>query len=133
MAKRAGRNLVLKKGLDIIGGVRMLSVKFDATPIDVTDSDSNGIIALLSGEAASKQVTIEASGVADTNFLRSLAVAPGTNLLLTDLTFTDPGAPPAGDILSGDFFMTSYAENGSHDGAVEFSASFVSSGAWAVA
>ena len=133
MAKRAGRNLLLKVGTDTVGGVRMTSIKFDATPIDVTDADSNGLITYLAGESATKQVTIEVSGIADTNFLRVKFVDPATDMLLTNLTFTDPGTVPAADILSGNFFMTNYTETGTHDGAVEFSASFSSSGAWAVA
>ena len=133
MAKRAGRNLLLKVGTDTVGGVRMTSIKFDATPIDVTDADSNGLITYLAGEAATKQVTIEVSGIADTNFLRVKFVDPATDMLLTNLTFTDPGTVPTADILSGNFFMTNYTETGTHDGAVEFSASFSSSGAWAVA
>ena len=100
---------------------------------DVTDADSNGLITYLAGESATKQVTIEVSGIADTNFLRVKFVDPATDMLLTNLTFTDPGTVPTADILSGNFFMTNYTETGTHDGAVEFSASFSSSGAWAVA
>lgn len=133
MAKRAGRNLLLKRGTDVIGGVRMLSIKFDATPIDVTDADSDGLVTYLAGEAATKQVSIEVSGILDTNFLRVDAINPTTDLLMTNLTFTDPGAPIAGDVISGNFFMTNFTSTGSYDAAVEFSATFTSSGAWTAA
>ena len=131
MAKGAGRNLLLQKASVTVAGVRMLSLKFDATPIDVTDADSDGITTYLSGEAASKQLTIEVSGLQDSNLFRSLIIAPGQDMLITDLTFTDPSRVAASDVLSGNFYMTNYTQSGAHDGAVEFSATFTSSGVWA--
>lgn len=133
MSVDAGRNLLLKKATDIIAGVRMLSIKFDATPIDVTSADSAGLITLLSGDAASKQLTIEVSGVQDSNFLRSLTLSGATDMLLTDISFTAPAMPAPGDVLTGDFYMTNYTMSGAHDGAVEFSATMVSSGPWTAA
>lgn len=133
MAKGAGRNLLLKKASAVVAGVRMLSLKFDATPIDVTDADSDGLITYLAGEAASKQLTIEVSGLQDDNVFRALILTPGQDMLITDLTFSDPSRGAASDVLSGNFFMTNYTQTGNHDGAIEFSATFTSSGTWSFA
>lgn len=133
MAKGAGRNMLLKRGTDVVAGVRMLSLKFDATPIDVTDQDSNGIITYLAVEAASKQLTIEVSGLADSNVLRAAIIAPNGDMLLTDVSFTDPSRVAASDILTGNFYLTNYTTTGNHDGAVEFSATLMSSGDWTYA
>lgn len=133
MAKGAGRNMLLKKGTDVVAGVRMLSLKFAATPIDVTDADSNGIITYLAAESASKQLTVEVSGLQDSNIFRALITGVNDDMLITDLSFTDPSRLAGSDILTGNFFMTSYDQTGNHDGAVEFTATFLSSGDWTFA
>ena len=122
MAKRAGRSLILKKAGTAIAGVKALGWKLDATPIDVMDNDSAGLQEFLAGAAAKKMLTIDVSGILNDNVLRALAIAPGTDLLLTDISFEDPGAPAPGDIISGNFYMTNFQEGGETENAVTFRA-----------
>ena len=58
--------------------------------------------------------------------MRDAAVLESANLLLTDITldFADGGT------ISGNFYLASYEETGSHEDAVTFSASLQSSGSW---
>jgi len=67
------------------------------------------------------------SGIWDDKVMRDAALTSTQSaLLLTDITldFAD-----GGDI-SGNFFLASYDETGAHDGAVTFTATLQSSGAW---
>lgn len=129
MASRPGRDLVLTVSASAIAGVRMLGIKFDSEFIDVTNSDSDGIRTLLSTNAG-VSCTITVSGVQDGNTLRTIAINPATSRLIEDVTFTDPGAPAPGDVITGDFFLTSFETTGEYKDAVMFNATFESSGAW---
>lgn len=131
MAKAAGRLAVLSKNSVAIGGVRVTTISISNEPIDVTDKDSNGIVELLS-VAATKQITISVEGVYKDPVLRDLAFSAAGSPLLTDLTFKFADALAAADTVAGNFFLTSYEEGNPHDDGVEFSAEFVSSGAWTV-
>lgn len=133
MAIRAGRNVLLKRGTDTIAGVRMLSISYDATFIDVTNADSNAIRTILAGESASRSCTIKVSGVLDSTYIRADALNPASDLLFTDITLTDPGAPAGNDVLSGSFFLTNFTQTGSHDDAVLFDATLESGSAWSAA
>ena len=133
MAKAAGRKYLLKKGGTVIGGVRALSMKLDATPINISDNDSAGLQELLAVESASKSLSIDVSGVYTDNVLRALMMAPTADLLITDLTFTHGGALAANDIISGNFYMSNYTDDASHEDAGMFSATFTSSGPWSAA
>jgi predicted secreted protein len=131
MAKAAGRNMLLKKAGTVIGGVRVTGLKMGATPIDVTDKDSAGIVELLSGAEESIQLTLTVSGVEKDAVLRGVALSTTAGAkLVTDLTLTFASALAAADILAGNFFMTEYSEDGDYKDAVMFSATFVSSGTW---
>jgi TP901-1 family phage major tail protein len=132
MAKVAGRAAVLSKAATPIGGVRVLTIKMGAEPIDVTDKDSSGIIELLS-VAATKQLTLSVEGVYKDPVLRDIAMTAATSPLITDLTFKFADALTASDTIAGNFFMTSYEEGNSHDDATSFSAEFVSAGTWTLA
>ncbi len=72
-----------------------------------------------------RALDISVSGVWTDTVMRDAALA-ATGMLLTDITidFAD-----GGDI-SGDFYLASYEESGAHDGAVTFTCSMQSSGAW---
>lgn len=131
MAKAAGRKYLLKKASVTIGGVTALSFKLDATPIEVTDNDSAGLTEYLPVDAGSKQLSIEVSGIYTDNVLRALAISPTADLLLTDLSLVHPGSGAATDTITGNFYMTNYSDNGTKDGPVEFTATFMSSGPWA--
>lgn len=128
MAKAAGRLAVLSKNNVAIGGVRVTTISIANEPIDVTDRDSNGVIELLAA-AATRQISMSVEGVYEDPVLRDIAFGTGSQLL-TDLSFKFADALTASDTITGNFFLTSYEEGNPHDDATEFSAEFVSSGAW---
>lgn len=129
MAKAAGRLAVLKKNSVAIGGVKVTTIKGAFEPIDVTDRDSAGIIEVLAA-VKTQQITLEVEGLAKDATLRDIAFDTTASKLLTDLTFQFADALAAKDTIGGNFFMTGYEEGNPHDDAVEFKASFSSSGAW---
>jgi predicted secreted protein len=126
MTKKAGADAVLNIGGTPIAGVRMSNVSVDATPITVTDKDSGGLQEFLAGRSSSKALAFAVDGVEDDGVLQTLALTPGTDMLLTDLTF----ALSSGVVISGDFFFGSYAEGNPYEEATTFNASFASSGLW---
>lgn len=131
MPKAAGRKAVVSKNAVAIGGVRMLSFKMDATPIDVTDKDSNGLVEYLTGtDYSTRQLSFDVEGVYRDPLLRDIAFDPTLSLLLTDMTFKFADALAAKDTIGGSFFMSSYEEGNPHDDGVEFKCSFQSSGTW---
>ena len=130
MAKAAGRTALLKKAGTAIGGLRNIVVKIDGAPIDVSDQNSAGMVTLLSGAFVGRQMTIDCDGVQEDPVLRNIGADPTQALYLTDLTFIFGNALAAKDTITGDFFMTNYTENSPYDDAIDFSASFASSGAW---
>jgi predicted secreted protein len=126
MAKGAGRAFVVKKGGTAIAAVRTKSVTFNGTLIDVTSDDDDGDVTYLADEFASKSLEISVGGLTDDDVLSDLAFSTtDSDKHLSDITLERPN----GDAISGTFIITSYAENGSYDGAVEFTATLVRSGA----
>lgn len=132
MAKAAGRLALLSKAGVAIGGVRVASVKWKGETIDVTDRDSAGVVELLA-TMATEQITLSVDGVAKDAVLRDIAHGgPGVSKLLTDVTFKYADALSAKDTISGNFMLTEYEESSPYDAACDFTATFVSSGAWVV-
>ena len=131
MAKAVGRLAVLAKAGTPLGGVKVTTIKFTATAIDVTDYDSLGIIELLSAHGHT-QCTLTVDGLAKDVVLRSLWNSPTTSKLLTDITMKYADALLPADTIGGNFFLTDYEEGNPVDNAVTFKATLVSSGAWTV-
>ena len=130
MAKAAGRNTLLKKAGVTIAGVRVTGLSMDSTPIDVTDNDSVGLQTLLS-ESGMQALTITVAGVESDHVLRDIALDPSISQLLTDLSWTFANSPTSKDVLTGSFYMSNYKEDSDVKDAVQFSATFTSSGTWA--
>lgn len=129
MPKVAGRTALVKKGIVVIGGVRVSNITMDAAPIDITDNDSAGFTELLDDAYATRTLGFSVEGLEEDQILRDIALGPASNLLIPDLTFTFGNA----DVISGNFYMTNYTEGNPYQEASTFSASFTSSGAWAIA
>ena len=129
MAKVAGRLAVLYKAATPVAAFKTLAIKWGAESIDVTDSNSSGIMEVLAA-VATQQITISIEGVYATPTLRDIAFDTTAAKLLTDVTFKFADALAAKDTITGNFFMSAYEETNSHDGATEFSAEFTSSGVW---
>ena len=129
MAKVAARKQILKKAGVTIAGSRVTGLSVDSTPIDITDNDSSGLQLLLS-DTGFQVLGITVSGVESDHVLRDVALDPATSQLLTDLSFVFGDAIAAKDTLTGNFYMTNYKEDGDYKDAVQFSATFTSSGTW---
>ena len=119
-----GRDLLIKKNAVAIAGAQENGISIDNSPVDIT-SISDGGYRTLADFAGMRALDISVSGVWTDTVMRDAALA-ATGMLLTDITidFAD-----GGDI-SSDFYLASYEESGAHDGAVTFTCSMQSSGAW---
>jgi predicted secreted protein len=129
MAKAAGRKSIIKKAGVTIAGVRVTGLSLDSTPIDITDNDSAGLQVLLA-DSAFQVLSLNVSGVESDHILRDIALDTAQSQLLTDITFTFADSPGTKDVLAGSFYMTNYKEDNDFKDAVQFSATFTSSGAW---
>lgn len=118
-----GRDLLILKNSVAIAGAQENGISVDNSPVDIT-SIGDGGFRTLADFAGMRALDISISGVWADKVMRDQAL--GTTLLLTDITieFAD-----GGDI-AGDFYLANYEENGAHNGAVTFTASLQSSGAW---
>lgn len=118
-----GRDLLILKNAVAIAGAQENGVSVDNSPVDIT-SIGDGGFRTLADFAGMRALDISISGVWADKTLRDSAL--GATLLLTDITieFAD-----GGDI-AGDFYLANYEETGAHDGAVTFTATLQSSGAW---
>lgn len=125
MSARSGRALLIKKNNVAIAGFRTNTVAFTAEGVDITDKLDSGrrtfgdFVGIVSFE-------ISGDGVAKGTTLRDI-FKTATTFLLTDVTITWD----SGEEWECNVFFSSYEETGAHDGSVEFSATFQSSGAWA--
>jgi TP901-1 family phage major tail protein len=132
MAKGAGRTFLIKKAGTAIAGVRSLSMKVGREWIDVTDNDSGIFTELLAGTEASASITLQVTGLSSETVLKAIGMSITAGAaFLTDVTITDPTEAAGADVLSGSFAVTDYEISGEYQGAIEFSCTLTSSGAWA--
>ena len=129
MAKAAGRLAVVSKNAVTLGGVRVMNIQVDNTPIDVTDQDSTGLQTLLA-VASMRVLSFDVEGVYTNPTLRDIAMDPTASQTLSDMTFKFSDATALKDTIGGTFFMASYKEGNDYKEATTFSASFTSSGTW---
>lgn len=125
MAAVSGRSFLVRKAGTAIAGIKVSSVSFDGSPVDITKISDAGFQAM-AGFSGKESLTIECSGVWDASTVPDIALEPNGALLLTDITIIDA----KGATIAGNFFIASYREEGADDNAVQFSATFQSSGAW---
>ena len=120
-----GRDLLVMKAAAAIAGAQTNSISVDNSPVDISDIAGAGF-RKIAGFAGNRKLDISVNGVWTDKVMRDLALGADSGLLLTDITldFAD-----GGDI-EGDFYLASYEETGAHDGAVTFTCSLQSSGAW---
>lgn len=120
MSADVGRNLTIKKGTILIAAVRTKGVAINNEPIDITNDDDLGWRTLLE-EVGQKQVDLTVGGVVMDDTLRNASIN-GVLLESYTITFHDGG------VMTGDFFLQGYNENGEYNGAVTFDATLQSSG-----
>ena len=112
-----------------VAGLRDTTITIAETEVDTTSKDDAGIRQLLSGNIL-RSVAVSGSGVfkdsATIDTLRDSALA-GTHLNY-QIEMVD-SATVAGTIFTGAFRITSFEENGAHDGEANYSISLASDGA----
>ncbi len=110
-------------------GIRTRGFTINAEPVDVTNDDDSGWRTLLA-EPGLRSMEVPVAGISSDEILIA-AIMEGTTYALSAVVInlasgvgeTTPGT------LAGDFFLSSLEQTGEHDGAVEFTATLMSSGA----
>ena len=120
----SGRQLVVEKNDEPIGGIRTKSFTIENEPIDVTTDDDDGIRKLLSEFAGTRSIDLSFDGIFKDETLLENA-QNGTN-------FTDTWTIvlPSGGNISCEFFFTSLEISGEHEDAVEISGEAQSADEW---
>ena len=120
MAGANGRALQIKWDSVTLVGVRTKGWTATADLVDVTTDDDNGWRTLLATPGL-KSVEVTVGGISSDQVLIN-EFFNGTGETLTGELPTTTGT------ISGTFYLSSFEQTGEHDGAVEFSAPFMSSG-----
>lgn len=106
-------------------GVRTRSLTVSNEYVDVTTDDSNGWKTLLS-DPSIRSVEVTVGGILTNEAL--LADVMAANISGKPLTAKLPTALSTQGTLDGDYLITSYGQEASYDGSVEFSVTFASTG-----
>lgn len=127
MAGHNSRSLTVDWDSVTIADVQSKAFTVNAEPIDVTTDDDAGWRTLLSTPGV-RSIEVTVSGIADSEAV--LADIFAASDLDQTLTMDLPSSLASPGNFTGTFFVSSFEYNGgSPDGAVEFSATFMSSGA----
>ncbi len=123
MAAASGRLLTITWDAVVLLGVRTRGFSITNDMIDVTTDDDVGWRKLLATPGL-RAIEATVGGITQNQILlASIMEASITGETLVVNLPTTTGT------LTGTFFVSSYEENGEHDGAAEFTATFMSSGA----
>jgi len=126
MAGYNARKLVIDWDSTTLAGVQSKSFSINNEMVDVTTDDDAGWRTLLA-DPGLRSVEVTVSGITSDEVL--LADVMAASISATTLDVTLPTSLSSAGTLSGEFYISNFEENaGSSDGAVEFSASFMSSG-----
>lgn len=118
-----GRELTITWGSTIIKGVQSKSANFTREAVEVTSDDDSGHQTFLA-EPGKMGAEWQADGITGDETLIA-AILTGSSFTLPTATLT----LPTGGTVAYSFFLQSLELSGEHDGAYEFSATMVSSGA----
>lgn len=124
MAGTNGRSLKIDWDSVQLAGVRTKGYTVTNDHVDVTTDDDNGYRTLLATPGL-RSIEVTVGGITDNQVL--LAEVMKANITGEPLTIQ---LPLTTGTIAGTYFCSSYEETGEHDGAVEFSATFMSSGAY---
>ena len=130
MAGFNGRALTLDWDTTTLVGVRTRGFTINNEHVDVTTDDDSGWRTLLA-DPGLRSVEVTVGGItSDEILIAEIMQASITGEVLDVMlpTGTATGIITPGK-LSGNFHVSSYEQTGEHDGAVEFSATFMSDGA----
>ena len=124
-----GRLLTVDFETTTLVGIRTRGFTINAEPVDVTNDDDAGWRTLLA-EPGLRSMEVPVAGISSDEILID-AIMEGTTYALSAVVInlaTGVGQATPGT-LTGDFFLSSLEQTGEHDGAVEFTATLMSSGA----
>lgn len=124
MAGHNGRELVIDWDSVTLVGVRTRTFSITNDYVDVTTDDDSGWRTLLA-DPGLRSLEVTVGGIASDQVL--IAEIMKANIEGEPLDVNLPTA--TGAKLDGTFVVSSFEGNGDHDGAYEFSATFMSSGA----
>ena len=127
MGARSGRKFKLMRGTSVIAGIQSTGYAFNGEPVDITSNDDEGFRTFLADDVGVQSIDMNFSGITKDSSIRALAMAGGSSLMLTDVTLVDAAN---NDVVACDFFLNSFEETGETDGAVTFTGTLQSSGAW---
>lgn len=123
MPAASGRELTIDWDSVVLAGVRTRGYTITNDYVDVTTDDEEGWRTLLA-DPATRSMEVTVGGLTKNQVL--LAEVMKANITGEPLTVN---LPTTTGTLAGTFLVSSYEETGEHEGAVEFSATFMSSGA----
>ena len=123
-----GRKLTIDWSSTTLVGVKTRGFTITGNYVDITSDDDSGWTTFLD-DPGTRGVEVTVAGITGDEVLVSelMAASISGKTLQTNLP-TGVGATTPGT-LSGTYVLTSFGQTGEHDGAVEFSATFASSGA----
>ena len=122
MAGTNGRNLTIDWASTTLVGVRSKGYTITNDYVDVTTDDDDGWRTLLADPGLRAVETTVAGISSDQVLIADMMAGTVVGKTLTSNLPTTTGT------LSGTFLCSSFEQSGEHDGAVEFSATFMSSG-----
>jgi TP901-1 family phage major tail protein len=122
MAGANGRALTIDWDSTTLVGVRTRGYTVTNDYVDVTTDDDDGWRTLLA-DPGLRSMEVTVGGISSDQVL----IAEMFNASITGETLTVQ-LPTTTGTLAGTFLLSSFEQTGEHDGAVEFSATFMSSG-----
>jgi len=125
MAGFNGRQLVIDWSATTLVGVRSRTISTTNDYVDVTTDDDTGWRTLLA-DPGMRSVEVTVSGITSDEVL--LAAIYAADVEKTALEVTLPTSLATAGSLQADFLISSFEQSGEHDGAYEFSATFMSTG-----
>ena len=123
MAGANGRALTIDYATTTLVGVRTKGYTVTNDYVDVTTDDDDGWRVLLA-DPGLRSVEVTVGGISSDQVL--LAAIMAANVASATVTVQ---LPTTTGTLAGSFLISSFESTAEHDGAVEFSATFMSSGA----
>lgn len=122
MAGTNGRNLKIDYNTTTLVGVRTKGYTVTNDYVDVTTDDDNGWRTLLATPGL-RSIESTVSGISSDQILLAAIMAANVASATIDIQL-----PTTTGKLSGSFLVSSFEGTGEHDGAAEFSATFMSTG-----
>lgn len=126
MAGHNGRELTFDWDSTTLVGVRTRGYTITNDYVDVTTDDDSGWRTLLA-DPGLRSLEVSIGGIMSDEAVLADIMAASVSGLTLEATLPSALATPGS--LSGTFLVSSFENTGEHDGAVEFSATFMSSGA----